>query len=526
MDLAARYDASSDRSEHYSRSLETLRILGARAALLEDAYIDRDFSVAHSKFYATLFQPSTKYCQRVHFFAQDLPEDLLERSAKDRAKLITDQQPHYLGFLVLRPLPHAPVSWGVLSAKHAANNPKVRVPVRGVYWCHVQGAELYVEGAPCTEQDGRVGACAQAAAWTIARHTHVRHRGSWYSVSAITELALTSVDHWISRGLPAGSGALSLDGMLRALRTMERHPLVIGPNPDPRSPTPGPNGTPNLVWNSPPAEVIWQYLDSQIPVIVGLRRGAGIGHAVVAVGVQQGDKLDCTDSVDPTFALGVEHFLVQDDQSGPYQPMHLKLQRDASGRPEPNAPWSLEDCQYLVVPMPDKVFLTGEDAEALARDLLAEMIADRERLLEGVSGDASAPLDQDLVNAVVGGRIVARTYLSHGWSYQKRAIYNNLPASLKEEVSQVQFPRFVWVTEFFLPSACQSNQLSDEAVVAHIVVDATGSPFWDSYLVADIPGLAIVWSFEARSPLTTAAAVFLRTNRTTGYAPKRGGTVT
>src|SRR5262249_20303185 len=154
--------------------------------------------------------------------------------------------------------------------------------------------------------------------------------------------------------------------------------------------------------------------------------------------------------------------------------------------------WSLEDCQYLVVPMPDKVFLTGEDAEALARDLLTEMIADREKMLEDVSGEVAAPLDPDLVAAVLGGNVVARTYLSDGWSYQKRALENGLPTPLKEEISQTQFPRFVWVSEFFLPSVCQTSPLPNDAVAAHVVVDATGSPFWDSYLVADIPGLAIV----------------------------------
>lgn len=175
--------------------------------------------------------------------------------------------------------------------------------------------------------------------------------------------------------------------------------------------------------------------------------------------------------------------------------------------------------------MPDKVFLTGEDAEALARDLLSEMIADRDAMLEGVAGDAYTPLDPELISAVTSGRIVARTYLSHGWSYQRRAIENDLPHSLKEELSHVQLPRFVWVTEFFLPQACQAAKLSDDSVIAHVVIDATGSPFWDSYLAADIPGLAIVWEFEAPSPLTTADAVFLRTNRTKGYAPKRGGAI-
>src|SRR5439155_12125011 len=96
----------------------------------------------------------------------------------------------YRGFCVLRPLPGAPIGRTVLHAEgpKSAGLESV-ITARATYRAHLLGAELDIVGAAFMQQDARIGACAQVAIWTGARHMHQRHGYGWVSVADITRLA-------------------------------------------------------------------------------------------------------------------------------------------------------------------------------------------------------------------------------------------------------------------------------------------------------------------------------------------------
>jgi hypothetical protein len=89
-----------------------LKALGARSALIEDEYIDRDFSEAYSAYYAKTFRRHSKLCTRVLFFASDV---IFLNSITDvlQAAITLSRQP-YLGHVVLRPIAGAPLSRALL----------------------------------------------------------------------------------------------------------------------------------------------------------------------------------------------------------------------------------------------------------------------------------------------------------------------------------------------------------------------------------------------------------------------------
>jgi hypothetical protein len=251
---------------------QAFRDVGAISYLYEPRHVDRDFSAAFASFYASLFTPYLKYCRRLHFFAHDVTKTLGTSDPQAIAEELERDAAHYLGFVVLRPLTHAPIGLAVISSSHFTKDACTEISVRAPYKVHILGAEVVVLGTPLTQQDTRVGACAQAAIWTVGRHLHNRHDGAWFSMPDISELALKPTDAMISQSVPAGSSFLTIDNMVRALRGMGRHPVVYA-----RPPTGD--------WVTAPKDVIYRYLDSGIPVIVGLRqKGEAIGHAVVAVG--------------------------------------------------------------------------------------------------------------------------------------------------------------------------------------------------------------------------------------------------
>ncbi len=472
--------------------LESIRTAGALCAVFESAYIDRDFSAAYSSFYSTLFQPYLKYCSRLHFFNSQLVDLDQCAGAEAISRTLEAHDGNYLGYVILRPLVHAPISSAVLSAKHVRGAPNQEVAVRSKFQVHALGATLNVEGAPLTQQDTRIGACAQATIWTAARHFHNRHSTAWYSIPDITEAALKPTDSALTRSLPAGSDYLTCDNMVRAFRAIGQHPVVYAPNLV--------NGVAS--WDRPsPKEIISRYIDSGIPVILGLQTaGAAVGHAVVAVGSERTDVFDpALLPESPTSAEFLTHILVNDDQRGSYCRLP-QLQADKTDE----YPFCLEtEVAFIMVPLPGKVFMTAEIAETIARDVVEQIAKSPKSWAEKALGiDAASDWDEDpnFYADACSKALLARTYLTFGWKYKARMMRNGVSDRLKSELLGRQLPRYVWVTEFSLPAESANHDPCHRRVRGHVALDATGSRFWESKLVVDVPGLLYVWGFDSTNP--------------------------
>ena len=473
--------------------LRTFRECGAVQFLEETAYIDRDFSAAYSSFYSTLYRLRSKLCRRVHFFATDVSAHLAADTKAAIAEGLESDASHYLGNIVIRPLPHSPLGSAIVSARHFGRI-GVEVSVRSDFKVHLLGAELEVRGMPVTEQDKRTGACAQATIWATGRHLHNRHGMPWFSTTDITDAALSLTDSMHTRSLPAGSEYLTDDTMVRALRAMGAHPITYSPDEGGK-------------WEEHPRRTIARYIDSGIPVIVGLGRGTGIGHAVVVVGATLAKAAPKTKAPDGA-ALGdrVQDFLVNDDQRGIY----LRLppgrhQRPTTTKAATVAPtpattseeegYSLDEAKFLIVPLPNKVFIRAKIAETLARDKVARLSAQRSEHVKDSHPDL--PFEDWKVDPEFYGaestELVARTYLTHGWKYKQRLMRNMVSEELKDEVTGIQLPRYVWVTEFSLPKDVADPDPCKRLVRSHVVIDATGgtSEHEDAVIISHLPGIIV-----------------------------------
>lgn len=493
--------------------LSNARAAGALSVLIEPNYTDRDFSAAYTSFYATLFRPYRKQCIRAHFFSADLSALQGLSNTTEQVAALEAVAESYVGNIVIRPLPHAPISSAHISVHSVQNREHSDVDVRSTFRFHVMGVELSVEAMPLAQQDTRTGACAQAAIWMAGRHFHSRHRGPWFSMPEITSIALNPSDQHISRSLPAGSDFLTPDNMVRALKTMGRHPVMYAPDATPAG----------LAWSTVnPSEVVGRYINSGIPVILGLQNAASaIGHGVVAVGSERSTNAALTQSPnaiskDSDF---VSHFLVNDDQRGAY--CRLPIEED----PNSGYPFCFKrDLRFLIVPLPAKVFVTAEIAELISKDVLRNISNQRVALGGNATGsawDVDAKFYDDLLN----DKLVTRTYLTYGWKYKARALRNGASTRLSNELIHSEFPRYVWVTEIMEPSAAASDDPCERQIRGHSVIDATGSKFWESVLVADLPGLSVFWHFNPDQPLSPVTVEVKADNIADSYFPKIRGSI-
>ncbi len=493
-----------------------LRALNAGTALVEDEYLDRDFTEAFAAYYARLFKRHTKLCRRAHFFRGDLSTVLSAGTAAELAVQLQECQPDYLGFVILRPIHEAPLAQAILHTPHPPASHEGHSLVKAKYNVHVLGAEFTIAALPMTQQDQRIGACAQASIWSAARHFHARHQGPWISTVGITEAAMMQEFASVASTVPSGSEFLSLNGMISALRVCGRKPLTYMASITPNAPP---------SWNGiRPADVINRYVDSGIPVIVGLwNAGGDIGHAVVA----SGQVFSHTPPAGPlpkrpTRAEFCAAFYVNDDQGGPNLRMPVVT---GSGIGETS--YSVRDnVLFVIVPLPDKVFLPAEKAEAFAWDLLQNYAL----AWPTVSQDHAAALGtsvqtgNDFVGEIGKNTVIARTYLTFGWKYKHRLLRNRLTEAVHSLARATELPRYVWVTEFGTIASFSPADRFQRRIFAHCVVDATAKNMGDdSRLFFHAPGIAISRSHNPTDPSGAYQQDTLVIQNDVDYYPKLRG---
>ena len=481
-------------------TIRHLRILGARSYVLEDRYIDRDYSADYLHFYARTFRTHARHCQRAHFFSADIsPELSRARSTEALNQLRRLAATSYCGFCVIRPLPTAPIGRTVLRADlRGRSDMEATVTSRATFEANLLGIDLKVPGAAYLQQDARVGACAQVAIWAGMRHMHARHGYDWVSVADITRLATpTAPDEATS--LPAGSDFLATERMLRAISEAGYQPLCFR--------RPPPRGDPKAESEHIGAAIL-PYVESGIPVILGLGIGTDVGHAVTVIG-----RIFATQTGPTRAAIDyVPAFIVHDDQGGPYMSLPVKdpattphsfsedtiTRRTASGT---TLELSAVHATFAVALMSPRVFSTAAAAEVSTRDRLRDAFAKlpfiRQHLLN-LEFPVNERLLDELEDARRADRIVLRTYLTSARGYRRHIAASTASDDLKDALLELHLPHFTWVTEILTVDSYNNHSAGMRRMYGHTIIDATSTGRdGDGLLMLHLPGLLFTKDLDA-----------------------------
>lgn len=496
----------------FSSILDRIRNAGGGFCVVEDPYYERDYTDEYSAFYARQFRLYSRLTKRLLFFRPDKDIPVTDTASLINFLKKASSSDLFLGYVIIRPVSEAPLGRAVLALGREATDLKEENLVRTDYEAHLLGVSLRVKGVPFTQQDSRLSACAQASIWMAGRHFHARHGGPWISTVGISAAASTPTDSVLRSSLPAGSGGLSIDNMLRALNSMDRHPLGYRANVGPKS---------ELIWPTAlrPAAVLYRYIDSGIPVIAVLRPwdpNEQVGHAVVVVGSTfSPTPLTSASGRSFTPADLSPYFLVHDDQRG----MSIRMPQ-TKNNPLGETPYNIEDhLQYIIVPFPDRVFMSGEKAELLALDMLSNYASDWQHFkTKNLNASCiSIPLGDALEKEVIAKNYCARTYLTFGWKYKQRILENTISEDVKSLITLHDLPRMVWVTEFLLLTDLIKPKISDRRVLGHCVVDATSTQVSPSTLIFHAPGLLSLWSTATPNFYTATNQALYKIENDTPY---------
>lgn len=196
-----------------------------------------------------------------------------------------------------------------------------------------------------------------------------------------------------------------------------------------------------------------------MPVIVG-----GNEHAFVLVGYER---------VRPGEPDERITFFRHDDETGPYIAVE-------NFRFDDYAPW-----EYLVVPLPVKVYVAGEAAEVVGEAYLRQALEDHPSegggtLLAGMS-DPKRPYS-----------FRATVLLSN--EFKAGLDERGVPPVLAAVYRRMQMSRWVWVIE--LVDRVRRNQ-SEPYVLAEVVLDATDHVRDRRVLAYRVPGVVAQWDPDA-----------------------------
>ncbi len=222
--------ASSDPSVvssklHRTYFEEYFSFIGAKTIVVENYYIDHDYTDDYSKYYVRCFAPYRRTCVRLHFF--DVPfahDDLDGLIAGSNSSLpldvLTDA---YLGFIVVKPLPQSFVGRTCLRTYPTENTGR-SYPITRQYDANLFGFRLTVDTLAFQEQDSVAAACATSALWSAFQGTGKLFQHTIPSPIEITKAA-TAVNWTNARTLP--NSGLTIEQMAAAIRSLSLEPLAI-----------------------------------------------------------------------------------------------------------------------------------------------------------------------------------------------------------------------------------------------------------------------------------------------------------
>lgn len=139
--------------------------------LCEANYIDKDYIIDFSKFYARSFEDITRTTTRYHFFENEFTqEEFVGAIESNDEEFITNIKDFYLGFVVEKPIEdvnrHHIIGRTLLKTYEKHDNGEVREYLRHFYPASLFGIPLKVETLPFQQKDNAVSACATVACWT------------------------------------------------------------------------------------------------------------------------------------------------------------------------------------------------------------------------------------------------------------------------------------------------------------------------------------------------------------------------
>jgi|GEM_PF-1561547 hypothetical protein len=427
-------------SQPFKRALEIAYRAGARHCLQWKDYENLEWRAESQILYSHVYPPQPDYVIRLDFFRSNPIKD-------------QDKDAGHIGYVCLRPGPKLTVvECTVKPPSDVANHYllctstcKTKYPISDTEFIDTE-----ITGA-CTfvQQDGAAGVCAHACLRIMSLSLSCSYSGcDAMTVEEIQKKAalmpLLEGSHMPSSGLREAEIAAVVEEM---------------------------KATPHLYWFEKGQEermhltfeqVVYPYIESQIPVMVCIDTEKDERHVVVVVG-HTFDRDSWWQQAEigyyPTLAGGTTwipsymwspEFIVHDDNFGPYLSVSRTLLRLTTSS--------------IIIPIPQSchVFLTGYQAESLAANYLTSTMFCKYILQETYI----KTLWRNLVEEIeTGSNLVLRPLLVSREALITHLASSEISQQLVEIYKQAKLSPWVWLIEVSVPQLYSQRKKIGEIII-------------------------------------------------------------
>lgn len=387
--------------------------------VIETNYVDKDYRDGYYHYFATKIRPYHRDGIRLSFFDPSFNFSQLKAWDDFNAFLHS-----YKGFMILRPLIIGTIGRNVIAPDAKTNFVgQYRICVASVR-SSCYGIKLKAVGFPHSSQDSELMTCAETTIWSIMqyfgnKYPEYKPETPFQIIDSLKQFAIERQTP--STGLPYMQVSAALMAQGFGCKVYSSHNCQ------------------NF------KELLCCYIESGIPLAIALT-GPGYGHAVVGIGrtdIPRGDALKGQPikvNNKNIFYLNqnLKEIVVNNDNVPSYQIMDYAT-------PVPSD--KSVTISTFIAPLYPKIYMEADMAICYSNFIITYLLAHVE--------DGST----------------VKTFLTSSRSYRQYIALNpDLDSSNKEELLDMEFPKFVWVTEIAGPASFLKHKVN-----SLILADATST---------------------------------------------------
>lgn len=443
--------------------------------VVEDDYIDKIYRDSYYSYYSGKHFEYSRYCVRLALF-----NDLYIDEKTFLEMKVDELQKHFCGCIVIRPIHDREIGRTLINPWEIYKIHNEKCYIRTTrYKVNIYGKLLEINAFPYSKQDGETTTCAEVTLLNLSDYFSTTYQ-EYYSIlpSQIAKIAET-----VSSERRFPTTGLTYQQMSKVLKEIGFFPRLYDIA---------------QMGVKKSRHVIHYYIESGIPIALGLRTKSDQRHSITVIGHgpinDEGDVL-CnnlsaqynnsnnsviwiSDSADT-----INEYCVQDDNDNPYQ--MYSIVEDMKEKLLRFGDYYVE---YLLIPLYKRMYMEASDAYSICTSILNMKDLG---IFDAMKDNIEVGLEMGINIDDLGGKnypIVCRLFMASSKTFKSFRCeqFRTTKQSLQIIYSRVKFPKFIWACELYTIDSYKSD---DRQAIGEIVLDATSaaSSKVDSVILINYP---------------------------------------
>lgn len=451
--------------------------LSKYTVVVENHYVDRVYRDSYYFYYSSKHFSYSRFCKRLCLFRGSLEHDFYDCSCEELEKC-------FMGTIVIRPISDRSISRTLLNP-HFFLPKDIACKIRlARYNVMVYGKRLHIWAFPYSMQDGETTSCAEITILNLLDYYSQLYPEYHYLLPS--EISSLAEKNSYERRMP--TTGLSYELISKIFCDAGFYPRLYSAQ---------------KMTTIKFRHILYHYVESGIPVALGLKLGEENKHSVISIGYAEpahdrlGKELTC--AYDPESknviwtcdtADTVDTYCIMDDNRVPYK--LSKCTEEIQDTKQNTSLLKLNECEveYMMVPLYKRMILEAADAYDICLSILAsQKFGIKDFLQTDTLSQELIELDKSISDS--GTRkepLVIRLFMASSRTFRRKRDeqFRDKNCEVRDLYNITVFPKFVWVCEFTTRELYKLDK-----VIGEIIIDATSSADakTDSFIIIHYPNV-------------------------------------